>query len=240
VEPQTLEPDLGNASAGSSVVSSRAAVRAHPVGGVRLLLVSHEGLGGTTVVNRWRTVDIVVASLLAVASGVVFWAWGMVWSATEPAFAFFPPAQSVIYGIWLMPGVLGGLVIRRPGAALYCEFLAALVSALLGSQWGTVVILQGLFQGVGAELGFAAFGYRSFKLPVAVLSGTLAGLAAAVFDQVRYYAGYDFASYRLPVLVLTVLSSALLAGVGGWALTRALADTGALDRFPAGRERPAV
>lgn len=190
--------------------------------------------------NRWRTVDIIVASVIAVAFGVIFWAWNLVWSATEGAFTFFPPAQAVIYGIWLLPGVLGGLVIRRPGAAFYCEFLAALVSVILGSQWGTVAILQGAFQGLGAEAAFLAFRYRSFRLPVAVLSGALAGLAAAVFDQFRYYSELDFASFRLPVFIFTVVSAALLAGVGGWALTRALAQTGVLDRFPAGRERAAV
>ncbi|MEV1288842.1 ECF transporter S component [Micromonospora sp. NPDC049679] len=190
--------------------------------------------------SRWRTLDIVIASILAVAFGVVFWAWGFVWSATEAAFTFFPPAQAVIYGVWLLPAVLGGLVIRKPGAAVYCELLAALISALLGSQWGTVVIMQGLAQGLGAELAFLAVGYRSFRLPVATLAGALAGLAAAMFDQVRYYYAYDFATVRLPYLVITVISAALIAGMGGWALTRALAQTGVLDRFPAGRDRAAV
>jgi energy-coupling factor transport system substrate-specific component len=42
------------------------------------------------------------------------------------------------------------------------------------------------------------------------------------------------------MIAITTLSAALLAGVVGWALTRALAQTGALDRFPSGRERAAV
>ncbi|MFY1672612.1 ECF transporter S component [Plantactinospora sp. WMMB334] len=194
----------------------------------------------STITTRWRTVDIVVASVIAVAFGVIFWAWNVVWSATEGAFAFFPPAQAAIYGIWLVPGVLGGLVIRKPGAALYCEFVAAVVSVLLGSQWGTIAIIQGLAQGVAAEAAFAAVRYRSFRLPVAVGSGLLAGLAAAVFDQIRYYSEFDVASFRVPVFLITVLSSAVVAGAGGWALTRSLAQTGVLDRFPAGRERTAV
>ncbi|MEV0392551.1 ECF transporter S component [Polymorphospora rubra] len=190
--------------------------------------------------SRWRTVDIVVASVIAVAFGVIFWAWNLVWSATDPAFAFFPGAQGIIYGIWLLPGVIGGLVIRKPGAAFYCEFLAAFISVILGSQWGALAILQGAFQGLGAEAAFLALRYRSFKLPVAVVSGALAGLAAAVFDQIRYYAGYDLVSFRIPMFVFTVISAAAIAGAGGWALTRALARTGVLDRFPAGRERTAV
>jgi energy-coupling factor transport system substrate-specific component len=33
-----------------------------------------------------------------------------------------------------------------------------------------------------------------------------------------------------------MLSGAVVAGVGGWALTRALAATGAIDALPAGQE----
>lgn len=190
--------------------------------------------------NRWRTIDIVVASVIAVAFGVIFWAWGLVWSATEGAFAFFPPAQTLIYGVWLMPAVLGGLVIRKPGAALYCETVAAVISALLGSQWAGTVIPQGIVQGLGAELAFAAFRYRSFKLPTALLAGALTGLSAALFDFFVWNATYELTSYRLPYALLTIVSSTVIAGVGGWLLTRALAGTGVLDRFPAGRERAAV
>ena len=35
--------------------------------------------------TAWRTVDIVVAAVIAVAFGVVFWAWNALWAATSPA-----------------------------------------------------------------------------------------------------------------------------------------------------------
>jgi energy-coupling factor transport system substrate-specific component len=190
--------------------------------------------------NRWRTIDIVIASVIAVAFGVIFWAWGTVWSVTEGAFAFFPPAQTVIYGIWLVPAVLGGLIIRKPGASLYTEAVAATVSALLGSQWGADTIVSGLIQGLGAELAFAVLLYRNFKLPAAVLAGALTGISAASYDFVKYTVGMDLWSYRIPYAVITVLSGAIVAGVGSWALVRALAPTGVLDRFEAGRERATV
>ena len=92
---------------------------------------------------RWRTIDIVIASVIAVAFGVIFWAWNLLWGATSGAFSFFAPAQTVIYGVWLIPAVLAGLIIRKPGASLYTETLAALISALLGAQWRAPVTLQG-------------------------------------------------------------------------------------------------
>jgi energy-coupling factor transport system substrate-specific component len=44
------------------------------------------------------------------------------------------------------------------------------------------------------------------------------------------------AQFLLIYLVCLIVSGALLAGVLGWVLTRAIARTGALDRFAAGRE----
>ncbi|MEV4637621.1 ECF transporter S component [Actinoplanes sp. NPDC049548] len=191
-------------------------------------------------VPYWRTIDIVIASVIAVAFGVIFYAWNFLWSATEGAFSFFPPAQTVLYGVWLMPAVLAGLIIRKPGASLYTETVAAIISALLGAKWGAMVIPQGLVQGLGAELAFALLLYRSWKLPAALLAGALTGLSAALFDFFAWNSAYDLWDYRIPYAVITVVSTTIVAGAGSWALVRALAPTGVLDRFAAGRDRALV
>src|SRR3954454_979854 len=160
--------------------------------------------------HRWRTIDIVIASIIAVAFGVIFWAWNLLWSATSGAFAFFAPAQTIIYCVWLIPAVLGGLIIRKPGASLYVETLAALISALLGDQWGATVVAQGFVQGLGAELAFAALRYRSFRLPAAVLAGALTGLSAALFDFFVWNGAYALWDYRIPYALLTVVSSTVI------------------------------
>ncbi len=190
--------------------------------------------------TRWRTVDIVVASVLGVAFGVVFWAWNILWNATTATFAGFPPSQALLYGVYLLPAVLGGLILRKPGAAVYCETIAAVVSALLGEVWGITVIPQGIVEGLGAELVFLAFAYRSFRLPVAVLAGAVAGFFATGFDAFYWLRGTSWATYRLPYMGIGVVSAAVIAGLGGWALTRALAQAGVLDRFASGKERAAV
>src|SRR3954463_11060283 len=136
---------------------------------------------------RWRTVDIVVTAVLGVAFGIVFWAWNLLWVATGAAFTAFPPAQAVLYGVWLMPAVLAPLVVRRPGAGLFAELMAAVVSALLGSSWGSIVLLYGLLQGAAGEAGYALFGWRRFGRLQAVLSAAFAGAMAAVLDLVNYY-----------------------------------------------------
>jgi energy-coupling factor transport system substrate-specific component len=192
----------------------------------------------TTNKNRWRTIDIVIASVIAVAFGVIFWAWGLLWNG--PADAIPLPGRAILYGVWLVPAVLGALVIRKPGAALYTLTLAALVSVALGTSWGWTIVLQGPLEALGAVLVFAAFAYRRYTLPVALLAATAAGVVAAVYDAVVWYGDTSWATMRIPYILLTAVSSLLVAGYGSVLLTRALAETGVLDRFAAGRERATV
>jgi energy-coupling factor transport system permease protein len=189
--------------------------------------------------SRWRTVDIVVASALAVAFGVVFWAWNTLWNSTQAAFAGFPPGQGLMYGVWLAPAVLGPLVVRKRGAAIYVELVAAVVSALLGTPWGLVVLVYGLAQGAAAEVVFAFSLYRSWRLPTAIVAGAAAGAAAALLDIVMYYQAWSGA-WQGWYAVLVAASSALVAGVGSWLLVRALARTGVLAPFPSGADQARI
>ena len=186
--------------------------------------------------GRWRTVDIVVTAVLGVAFGVVFWAWGLLWNATGAAFTAFPPAQAFMYGVWLLPAVVAPLIVRKAGAGLFAELVAAVVAALLGSAWGAQVLLYGLLQGLAGEAGYAVFRYRRFGWPKALLSAVLAGTMAAVLDLVYWYPLWS-GGWKLTYVVLVVASTAVISGIGGRALVRALARTGALSSFTAGRSR---
>lgn len=188
---------------------------------------------------RWRVVDIVVASVIGVASGLVFLAWNVLYRGpSELLTPLLPGLQGLLDGPWLFAGVLGALIIRKPGAAVYTELLAAAVSALtlVGNTWGAVLTLEaGLVQGLGAELVFLAFFYRRWTLPVAVLAGIGAALAGGINNLVLWYAGAD-ATFVVVYLVSTMLSGAVIAGALSWVLARGLAATGALDRFASGRD----
>ncbi|MEN3310358.1 MAG: energy-coupling factor transport system permease protein [Micromonosporaceae bacterium] len=189
--------------------------------------------------NRWRTVDIVVAAVIAVAFGVVFYGWDQLWNGLDTAFAAFPPLRAIVYGVWFLPAVLGPAVIRKPGAGVFTEVVAAAISALLGAQWGLTTILYGLLQGVAGEAPYAATGYRTNKLPVALVSGLLTGASAGYLDLVLYYPTWK-TSWKIGQVGVAAASGLVIAGLGGWLLTRALARTGVLDRFPSGRERALV
>lgn len=183
--------------------------------------------GGTSL--RWRTVDIVIAAVLAVVGGVIFAIVNLSYQVMDPLFLGFPPSSGLITGLWLFPGVLAALVIRKPGAALFVELVAAVISALFGSAFGPTVLLSGLMQGLGAELGASLLGrYRRFGLPVAIAAGTLTGFFGGINDAfiMRWYPEYT--DSWLWAYVACVSLSGLVIGILMWFVTRGLAATGVL------------
>jgi energy-coupling factor transport system permease protein len=188
---------------------------------------------------RWRVVDIVIASVIGVASSLVFLVWNQ---ASNPLGALLSPAlpglQALLGGGWLFAGVLGGLIIRKPGAAIYTELLAAVISTLIGNQWGALTLVSGVVQGLGAEIVFALVLYRHYRLVVALAAGAVAGLALAVNDLILWYPG-SATAFATTYVISAVVSGIVLAGLLSWLAMRGLARTGALSRFAAGRDATA-
>lgn len=188
----------------------------------------------------WRPVDIIVAAVLGIAIGVVYWLWdtpGYAWYAAADAAT--PGLGGVANGGWLLAGIVAGLIIRKPGAALFTELLAAVVEMAIGDQWGITTVYSGLAQGLLMELIFAAFLYRRFGLGVSVLAGAAGGFGEWALELVVFGNAAKSVAFNTIYLVSTMVSGAILAGVVGWLVMRALAATGALDRFAAGRQAKA-
>ncbi len=177
--------------------------------------------------THWRTRDIVVAAVIGVAFGVAFVLAGGLWKAVE----FMGPLQNLFYGIWLLPAIVAPLIVRKPGAALFAEMVAAGLSAILGSAWGVDTLLSGFVQGAAAELVFAFTLYRSWNVAVLAVAGLASAAAAFVHDVVVWYPGV--ATDVLVVIAISMAISGLifipLVSIG---LVRALRTTGVLDGFP--------
>lgn len=198
-------------------------------------------LSATGRLTRWRGVDLITAAMIAVAFGVIFWGFDtFIYPGMSIATAGFPPLGELALGVWIIPAVVGALIIRRPGAALLTEMIAANVELFLGNQWGIAVLLSAGLQALGIEIVLALFLWRRFGVWVAVLGGMLGAVLEIVgYEWWAYVADYSF-SWKLVYLVSGIVSGGLIAGLGGWALVRALARAGALNAFPAGVEQREV
>lgn len=193
-------------------------------------------LGGAALAarpdTRWRTRDIVIAAVVGVAFGVVFWAWGLWWSGPiEALFSFAPPLKDLGYAVWLVPAVLAPLIVRKPGAALFAEMVAAGVSAILGSQWGVDTLLSGFVQGAAAELIFAFTLYQSWSFAVLAVAAIASAAAAWIHDWAIWYADVDLGVQLVRGLLMAISAVVLVAG-GSVALHRSLKRAGVLDGFP--------
>ena len=179
----------------------------------------------------WRTRDITVTAVIGVAFGVVFWAWGLAWGAFDPLNAIFPVLKDTLYAVWLVPAVLAPLIVRKPGAALFAEMVAAGVSALLGSQWGVDTLLSGFVQGAAAELVFAFTLYRLWSFPVLVVASVASAAAAWIHDWVLYYAD-TAVDLQVARGIAMAISAVVFVAFGSRALAAALRRAGVLAGFP--------
>jgi energy-coupling factor transport system substrate-specific component len=176
---------------------------------------------------RWRTRDIVVAAVIGVAFGVAFVLFGGVWRALDG----LGPFQNILYGAWLLPAIVAPLIIRKPGAALFAELVAAGLSAFLGSSWGVDALVSGLIQGAGAEAVFFLARYRTWSLPVLGAAGLASSTLAFIHDTILWYQGY--ATDVLVIVAVTMaISGAILLPITAVAIVRALRQAGVLEGFP--------
>ncbi len=181
--------------------------------------------------EAWRTRDILVAAVIGVVFGVVFAAWNGVWLLVAPLGAAVPLQAFFLYGVWLVPAVLAPLIVRRPGAAVFAEMVAAGVSTLFGNPWGPDVLLSGFVQGAAAELVFAMTLYRRWGLPVLAPAAIASAAAAWIHDWVLYYPDADLVLQSVRLAAMGV--SAIVAVVGGSVLLeRSLRKAGVLEGFP--------
>jgi energy-coupling factor transport system substrate-specific component len=190
--------------------------------------------------RSWRIVDIVSAAVIGVVGGVLLVltnaAYGPLATAAQ---AGYPPLEGALTGLYVLPAVLGGLVVRRPGAATFTMLTAAVASMVVGNQWGFLTVWYGLLQGLGAELVFAVGRYRRWGVVTAGLAAVGAAVGDALLTLPLFYAGVG-ADQQIARVVIGMVSAALVAGVGSWLLVRSLAATGALDALPSGRAAPRV
>ena len=178
----------------------------------------------------WRTRDILLAAILGVAFGVVFFVWNGLYAGLE--WIQPPVLKDAVYGMWLVPAVLAPVLIRKPGAALFAEMVAAGVSAVLGTVWGPDVLLSGFAQGAAAELVFAFTGYRRWSLAVLAVAAIAAAVGAWVHDWAIYYADIALEVQLLRLAIMAV-SAVVFAAFGALAIERSLRRAGVLDE-PAG------
>lgn len=189
---------------------------------------------------RWTAADIAVGAALGVACGLVFWGFNFAYAWLSPLIGgILPGLASVLHPLWYFSGTLAVIILRKPGAAIYVNLVGSAAEMLLGNQFSVgFVFASAAMQGLFAEIPFMVTRYRVYNLPISVVSGALVALEYGVYLMLFRYQGVAFLSARGIVhMVSELVGGVLIAGVMSWYLYKAIAATGALDRFASGRAR---
>lgn len=189
---------------------------------------------------RWTAADIAVGAALGVACGLVFWGFNFAYAWLSPLIGgILPGLASVLHPLWYFSGTLAVIILRKPGAAIYVNLVGSAAEMLLGNQFSVgFVFASAAMQGLFAEIPFMVTRYRVYNLPISVVSGALVALEYGVYLMLFRYQGVAFLSARGIVhMVSELVGGVLITGVMSWYLYRAIAATGALDRFASGRAR---
>ena len=186
----------------------------------------------------WTTRDAVLVAVLAVVFAFLYIQYTPIWVAAASLGS--QVGQEAAFGFWLIAGVLASYITRRPGAALVGEFLAALAEVLFGAAAGTPLLVTGIMEGLGAEIVFAARGWRDYSVTTVMLAGAAAMLVALPWNWFRL--GYFELNpgFLIVLLVVRLLSGAVLSGLLSKVIGDALARTGVLNNFAIGREHQEV
>ena len=188
--------------------------------------------------NSWTLREILIVAFLGAVFGVLYLAWVQVWLITQAMFG--PVTMDVVMGFWFIVSIIAAAIIRKPGAALLSEVLAAVVQVLLGSPAGLLLIVTGLVQGAGAEAVFAATRWKNYRLPVLMAAGVGAAVASFIYTWIRFDYGALAPGLLIAMFVLRCLSGALLGGLLGHWVTQALYRTGVLSGLGIDRDRQVV
>ena len=182
----------------------------------------------------WRTQDFVLLAILAVVFGTIYWAWLSPYLWVEGVAA--QAGSELFFAVWFVSGLLGGYIIRRPGAAFLAETLAAFCEILLGAPAGPILIVTGFMQALGPEIVFAATGYKKWGWRTMIVAGVAAAVVALPWNWLRLgYFALDPALIA-GLFVVRVIAGAL-AGGAAKTIGDLLAATGSLNYFALGRER---
>ncbi|MDR3203252.1 MAG: ECF transporter S component [Deltaproteobacteria bacterium] len=177
----------------------------------------------------WKLREALLVGIVSVVFGVVYVAvtYLSVFLATLISFTGLGLlVYEPIYGVWFMASTFIAYFIRKPGAAIMAEVLAAFLEVLMGNVFGPLVLLSAALQGLGAELVFLAYDYKNYSLKVMILASLASGLVS--FGLGFFISGFTLLSFGLILVMLAIrlISSAFFAGYLSYFLAVRLEKTG--------------
>lgn len=170
----------------------------------------------------FTTMDILIMAVVAAIGAVL------------SAFVINPIVRSMqiaspFVSMWpgslhLLSIVLGGMLIKKPGAGIATALINGLCQMLFGSASGVLCLVYGVGNGIGAELGLILFKYKPSMISTMVMAG-LATMTGFFVDLIYWFGDFTF-GFKVLYLVDAFFAGLVVCGLIGWGLLLALEKAG--------------
>ena len=183
-----------------------------------------KGNGGGGWNFNYSTRDIVIVAVIAAIAGVVNTGMGNVWYLANSSLG--PMGGALLQGAFMWAYILVVWLVRKPGAALALGIIEAAVEILLGNASGVGTLGWGISQGLAIEVVMAFTTYGKYDLVAALCAGAAASQFGTLWTAILF--GWDPAYARDVWLAVPInlISGAILSGLIGYLLAKAIAKTG--------------
>ncbi len=153
---------------------------------------------------NWKLKDILMIAICAVVFGVIYLGCtdvgGLISSVLTPL-GMGSLSYEPFYGIYFMAAAFAVYVIRKPGAGLIAEILAAIIETLMGNFFGPIIILSGLVQGLGFEAIIALKKYKKYDRMTMIEGAILCSVFTMIYNLI--VSGYN--KIAIPVLLIMMV-----------------------------------
>ena len=179
--------------------------------------------------KKIKTKEIVVVAMVAAVMGVIF---------TLLDYAYMPMSavlgqvfMEITFGVYMLSPALPMYLVRKPGVAIFGSLVAAGVNLLLGSPYGIQLILAGVLEGIGIEIGYLLGGKYEGNMMNMVIGGILGGLLVFGRDVIFFGTLGNAFPVVAGIVIVRLLSATVVTIVLVKLITAALKKTGVLKGF---------
>lgn len=198
-------------------------------------------IGGTVQSRyKWTASDWAVVIVCGVVFGLVYRVWDDIYTIMLSRWHVNAALTTLINGMWFMGGLIPAAIVRKPGACLLGETIAALVEVTVGpytidvGNFGpeiyrfaylngqaypvvNMVAFVGVLEGLAPEFVFGWFGYKRWGWWPFVLAGAAGGVIEWFTGiwMTHYYVFYAAHTFWW-LLVTSVIGVGLIGGTAAW------------------------
>lgn len=165
-------------------------------------------------IKEYKMKDWIIIAMISVVIGIVFTGMDAAYAPLKGLLG--PVFISLTFGVYALSALMPIFIVRKPGAALIGGLITALINILMGSPYGINIVVAGLLQGLGAEIGFGIFKYRRYDFMAFITSG----LFIMALVSARDYIVFSLSQLDFGTLILTLIIRFVSASVIGFVICK--------------------